>query len=86
MSCQLCCGSHSSIAIGHNVLDELVLLIQHHVVDVMMKVALFADVTSLATVVAGLCEGSQGLGAVDIHRNARGKCVGRGVYCYRDHS
>jgi hypothetical protein len=44
MSRRLCYGSHSSIAVGHDVLDDLVLLIQRHMADVMMKVALFADV------------------------------------------
>jgi hypothetical protein len=32
-------------------------------------------VTSLATVVAGLHDGFEGLSAVDVHRNARGKCT-----------
>jgi hypothetical protein len=54
MSCRLCCGSHSSVAIGHNLLDEFVFLIQCHMADIMTKVALFADVTGLATAVAGL--------------------------------
>jgi hypothetical protein len=40
--------------IGHNSLDEFVFLIQGHVVDVMMEVAVSADVTGLATTVAGL--------------------------------
>jgi hypothetical protein len=39
----------------------------------MMKVAFSADVTGLATVVAGLCEGYEGLSAVNVYRNARGK-------------
>jgi hypothetical protein len=38
-------------------LDEVVLLIQRHMADIMMKVTLSADVTSLATAVAGLREG-----------------------------
>jgi Mg2+ and Co2+ transporter CorA len=42
------------IAVGHNLLDEVVLLIQCHMADVMMKVTVSTDVTSLATVVAGL--------------------------------
>jgi hypothetical protein len=57
------------------VLDELVLLIQCHMADVMAKVALFADVTGLATAVAGLCEGFEGPSTVDVHRNARGECT-----------
>jgi hypothetical protein len=57
------------------VLEELILLIQHHMVDVMMKVTLFADVASLATAVAGLCEGFEGLSVVDVHQNARGECT-----------
>jgi hypothetical protein len=75
MSRRLCCGSHSSVAVGHNVLDELVLLIQHHVADVMTEVALFADVTGLAAAVSGLRKGFEGPSAVDIHWNARGKCA-----------
>jgi hypothetical protein len=63
------------LTVGHNLLDELILLIQHHMVDFMMKVALSADVTSLATAVAGLCEGFEGLSAVDVHRNARRECA-----------
>jgi hypothetical protein len=81
MSRRLCCGSHSSITVGHNVLDELVPLIQHHMVDVMIKVALFADVSSLATAVTGLCEGFEGPSAVNICQNAGGKCTQRGVHC-----
>jgi hypothetical protein len=45
---RLCCGSHSSVTIGHNLLDEFVFLIQGHVADVMTTVAFFADVTGLA--------------------------------------
>jgi hypothetical protein len=60
-------------------LDEFVLLIQCHMADVMMKVALFADVAGLATAVAGLCEGLEGPSAVDIHRDARRECTQRGV-------
>jgi hypothetical protein len=37
-------------------LDEVVFLIQRHVVDVVAEVALFADVTGLATAVACLRE------------------------------
>jgi hypothetical protein len=58
--------------VGHNVLDELILLIQHHMMDVMMKVAVFTDVTGLATSVAGLRERFECLSAVDVHRDARG--------------
>jgi hypothetical protein len=54
ISRRLCCGSHSSITIGHNPLDEFVFLIQGHVVDVVMTVTFFADVNGLATAVAGL--------------------------------
>jgi hypothetical protein len=70
--------------VGHDLLDELVLLIQHHMADVMMKVAISADVSGLATAVAGLCDRFEGPSAVDVHRNARRECVRRGVYCYRD--
>jgi hypothetical protein len=52
----------------------------------MMKVAFSADVTSLATTVAGLREGFESPSAVDIHRNARGKCTRRGVHCCRGRS
>jgi hypothetical protein len=44
-------------------------------VDVTMKVALSADVTSLAIVVAGLCKGVEGLSVVDIHQNAGRECT-----------
>jgi hypothetical protein len=43
--------------------------------DIMMKVALSADVTSLATVVAGLHKGFEGLSMVDVHRDARRECT-----------
>jgi hypothetical protein len=43
--------------------------------DIMMEVTLFADVTGLATVVAGLCEGFEGSSVVNIHQNAGGKCA-----------
>jgi hypothetical protein len=49
----------------------------------MTKVAFSADVTSLAKVVAGLCEGFESLSAVNVHWNARGKCLQRGVHCCR---
>jgi hypothetical protein len=54
MSHQLCCGSHSSVAVGHNPLDEVIFLIQCHVANIMTEVALSADVASLATAVTGL--------------------------------
>jgi hypothetical protein len=69
--------------VGHNLLDELILLIQHHMADVMTKFAISADVTSLATVVAGLREGFEGPSAVDVHQNSRGKGMQRGVHCCR---
>jgi hypothetical protein len=61
--------------VGHNMLDEVILLIQRHMVDIMMKVAFSADVTGLATAVAGLRNGFEGPSVVDIYQNARGKCV-----------
>jgi hypothetical protein len=72
--------------VGHNVLDELVLLIQHHIVDVMMKVTLSADVTGLATAVAGFCYWFECPSAVDVHWNARRKYAQRGVHYCRGHS
>jgi hypothetical protein len=75
MSRRLCYGSHSSISVGHDVLDELILLIQRHMADVMTKVAPFADVAGLATAVAGLCEGFEGSSAVDVHWNTGGECA-----------
>jgi hypothetical protein len=75
MSRRLGGGGHGSIMVGHNLLDKLVLLIQSHMADVMMKVALFADVTSLATAVAGLCKGFEGPSVVGIYQNARGKSM-----------
>jgi hypothetical protein len=83
MSCRLCYSSHSSVTAGHDVLDELVLLIQCHMADVMTKVTLFADVASLATAVAGLCEGFECSSAVDVHWNTGGECVRRGIHCFR---
>jgi hypothetical protein len=65
-------GAYGVSAVGHNVLDELILLIQHHMADVMSKVTLFADVASIAAVVAGLCEGFEGSSVVDIHWNTGG--------------
>jgi hypothetical protein len=41
------------------------------VADIMMMVAFFADVTGLATEIAGLHKGSEGSSAVDVHRDAR---------------
>jgi hypothetical protein len=75
---------NSSVAIGHDPLDEAVFLIKHHVADVVAEIALFADVTGLATVVAGLCKQFEGSSAVDIHGDARRECVRRGVHCCRD--
>jgi hypothetical protein len=43
--------------------------------DIMMKIAVFTDVTSLATAVAGLHEGFESPSAVDVYRDARGKCA-----------
>jgi hypothetical protein len=80
---RLCGGGHSSIAVGHNTLDKVVLLIQCHVADIMMEVALSADVTSLATVVAGFHNRFEGPSAVDVHRNPRRECMRRGVHCCR---
>jgi hypothetical protein len=50
----------------------------------MMKVAFSADVTSLATAVAGLCEGFESPSTVDVHWDARrksheGACIAAGV-------
>jgi hypothetical protein len=86
LSCRRCCSSHSSVIVGHNLLDQLILLIQHHMADVMMKVALSADVTGLATAVAGVCEGFEGPSAVNVHRNAGRECARRGVHCCRGRS
>jgi hypothetical protein len=41
----------------------------------MTKVTVSADVTGLATVVAGLRKGFEGLSTVDVHRDARRECV-----------
>jgi hypothetical protein len=65
-------------------LDELVLLIQYHMADITTKVAFSADVTSLATAVAGLCDGFESPSAVNVHWNARGSvheevCIAAGV-------
>jgi hypothetical protein len=49
----------------------------------MMEVAFSASVTGLATVIAGLRDGLEGPSVVNIHWNARGKCVRRGVHCCR---
>jgi hypothetical protein len=51
----------------------------------MAEVALSADVASLATVAAGLHDGFEGPGAVDIHWDARRECSQRGVHCCRAH-
>jgi hypothetical protein len=49
----------------------------------MMEVAFSTSVTGLATAIAGLHDGLEGPSAVDVHRNARGKCARRGVDCCR---
>jgi hypothetical protein len=51
-------------------LYELVLFIQHHVVNIMMEVTVLAGVASLATLVAGqcgqfLCPGAVSISGVD---------------------
>jgi hypothetical protein len=51
----------------------------------MMKVAFSANVTSLATVVAGLCDRFESLGVVDVYQNTRGKCTQQDVHCCRGH-
>jgi hypothetical protein len=56
-------------------LDKVVLIIQHHVADVMIEVALSNNVISLATAVAGLHYGIEGLSMVDVYWDARGKCA-----------
>jgi hypothetical protein len=61
--------------VGYNMLDELVLLIQHYTADIMMKVTFSADVISLATAVAGLIDRFESLSVVDVHWNTRGKCM-----------
>jgi hypothetical protein len=50
----------------------------------MMKVAFSADVTGLATAIAGLHDGFESPSAVDIHWNTRGKYMQRGMHCCRD--
>jgi hypothetical protein len=52
-----------------------IVVIQCHMVDIMPKVTVFTDMAGLATAVAGLHEGFEGPSAVDIHQDARGKCV-----------
>jgi hypothetical protein len=42
------------IMICHHSLDELILLINGHIMDVIVFVAVLTDMTSLATLVAGL--------------------------------
>jgi hypothetical protein len=44
-------------------------------VDIMTKVTVFTDVTCLATAVAGLREGFESPSVVDVHQDARGKCM-----------
>jgi hypothetical protein len=47
-----CCGSHSSIAIGQEFLDYVVLFIGGHMADVIAQWAVAADVSGLTTSVA----------------------------------
>jgi hypothetical protein len=47
--------------------------------DVMTKVAISADLTGLATAVAGSREGFEIPSAVNVHGNTRGKCAREGV-------
>jgi hypothetical protein len=47
-----CCYDH--IAICHHLLDELILFVNGHMMDVIAFVAVLTDITSLATSVAGL--------------------------------
>jgi hypothetical protein len=67
MSCRPSCGGHGGIAVGQDVLDELIFLFQCHMADIMMEVTLSTDVTSLATVVACLHDGFGSPSAVDVH-------------------
>jgi hypothetical protein len=69
--------------VGQDALDILVFLVQCHVADIMPEVTFFTEVTSLATAVACLRNGFEGLSVVDIHQDTRGKCAQRGVHCYR---
>jgi hypothetical protein len=64
-------------------LDEFVFLIQGHVADIVMEVALSADVAGLSTAVTVLCEGFEGPSAVDVHWDAGRECAQRGVHCCR---
>jgi hypothetical protein len=73
ISCRLCYSSHSSVVISHNSLDEFVFLIQGHVMDLMTEVTLSAGVTGLSTAVTGLCEGFEGLSAVDVQEGVHAK-------------
>jgi hypothetical protein len=78
------CGGHGGITVGQDVLDELIFLLQCHVVDIMVEVTLFTEVTSLAAVVACLHDGFEGPSAVDVHQDARGSarkgvCIAAGV-------
>jgi hypothetical protein len=50
-------------------------LIQRHMTDIMTKITISADVTGLATAVAGLCERFNGPSTVDVHRDARRECT-----------
>jgi hypothetical protein len=53
------------------------------VADVMMVVAVLADVTGFPTAVAGLGEGFKSPSAVNVYRDARRECMRRGVHCCR---
>jgi hypothetical protein len=56
-------------------LDEVALFVQNHMVDIMTKVVFSTNVTGLATVVTGLCDGFEGASVDDAHQNAKGKCT-----------
>jgi hypothetical protein len=49
----------------------------------MMEVVFSASVTGLATTIAGFRDGLEGPSAVNVHGNAREKCMRRGVHCCR---
>jgi hypothetical protein len=61
--------------VGHTSLDEVIFLMQRHMMDIMTGITFSTDVTGLTTVVAGLHEGFESPSAVYIHRDARGECV-----------
>jgi hypothetical protein len=41
----------------------------------MTKITVSTDVTGLATAVVGFHNGFEGLSVVNVHRNAKGKCM-----------